>query len=182
MGRGEMWACMPGVVYLFFHMNMCTFKYDSSLNLVYLLFLYFLCILSITVVSRSRTVLCYIFSSYIRAMLSMPCLMFSGMVHFLITEPRPLSLNVPKSLGRRREGVVWIQSLQLLTFWTSSGSWWQLQRQWAGQHQQPFLTSSTGIWFLCCNEGSAEAGNEGELTELPLPCFQQNQGGFTMPK
>lgn len=77
--------------------------------------------------------------------------------------------------------MVWIQSLQLLTFWTSSVSWRQLWGQWAGQHF-PFLTSSTGAWFLCCSEGSVEAGNLDELTDLPLLCFCQNEGVFMMPK
>lgn len=172
-----MWACMLEAVYPFFLMNTCTFKHDPSLNLVSL-FLSFLQILSVTVVSRSRTILWHIFSSQIIAMLPLPCLMFSATKHFLITELRPLSPNIPKSLRRRGGTVVWIQSLQLLTFWTSSGTWWRLQRQRAGQHQQPVLTLFTAVWFLCCGE----AGNEDELTELPLPCFWQKQGGFIMLK
>lgn len=51
-----------------------------------------------------------------------------------------------------------------------------------GGISSPVLTPSTGVWFLCCSEGSAEAGDEDELTQLPLPCFQQNQGEFIMPK
>lgn len=57
-------------------------QYDSSLNLASLLFLSFLCIFSLIIVSRSRTVLCCMFSSSITAMLSAPCLMFSAIVHY----------------------------------------------------------------------------------------------------
>lgn len=174
-----MWACTLGALYHPFHMNTCTFKYDPSLNLVSLLFLSFLYIVSLTVVSRSRIILCYMFSNY---MLPSPCLMFAAMARSLITEAWPLSLHIPKSLGR--SGKLWSGS-SLCSYWHSgaavapSGN---CRGSGLGSMGSPVLTPSIGGWFLCCSEGSAKAGKEDELSELPLPCSQENQEGFIMPK
>lgn len=70
--------------------------------------------------------------------------------------------------------MVWILSLQLLD---QQRLLVAAAEPGLGRDSSPVLAASAGLWFLHCNEESAEVGKEGERNELPLPRFSEKQGG-----
>lgn len=171
MGSGERWVVLEPVYLLFHILYIQVWSLTKFSTPAFLFFPYFL---SPTV----GTAWCWLFSCYIGAMVSLPFVMVSFTIHSLIIEPWSFNSEDFQITGVEE---LWSGSSpwQLLTFWSSSVSWRQLQGRWPGQHF-PFLTSSTGAWFLCCSEESRS--RKSELTNLLLLGFCQNEGGFVIPK